>query len=54
MFLHKSHIWEKSGSQDIIEMLLTNQIVVFLNQIYLQNKMMKYLIFCMVKQIDGN
>ena len=37
-----------------VKMLSANQIAEFLNRLYLQNAKMRSLIFCMLKQINGN
>ena len=41
MSLHKFHIWEKSFSQDIDQLLSTSQIAGFLNQLFLQSLLIK-------------
>ena len=41
MFLGKSCIWDKSFSRDIAQNPSANQIAGFLNQEFLQNKLMK-------------
>ena len=37
-----------------VKMLSANQIAEFLNRLYLQNAKMRSLIFCMLRQINGN